>query len=977
MSSVSGFFDVRTGERRNTFAAFATLLLVTTGHTLLETARDAFFLAKMPASQLPLMYLVMVVLALGLAQLKAARADSKFGIAGALVIGAVITAAFWTTMRGGTAKPWILYALYVWTGLFGSWIMVQVWTLLGRVHTMTQAKRLYGLIGSGAVLGGVLGAVLAKVTIGYMSPRSAVLMASGIFLLAVLPTTLVRLPKEEAAAPQRGVEVAPKRPMTAGVTLLWENAFARRVLYIVLVSTITVTVSDYLFKSQIAQHFSTTRELGNWLSIFNTVANSLALVAQLAIAPWVFRRAGVQRGLFVFPMTMLAAAGGVIVSGGAFGAAVLLKGLDGALRYSIHKTSTELLLVPVRDGMRERIKPIVDLVGSRGGQAVASIGILGLLMIGGAASTPQVLGPIVFGLSLLWLVLVVSIRGLYLDVFRETLRSGGISGKGELPELDLGALEALFAGLNSSRDAEVIGSLELLAEQHRERLIPALILYHPSRDVVLRALDIFQEMGRTDFLSIADRLNRHPDREVAAAALRARIAVLPSKEFLLQRLDDSCQQVAVTALIALMARGWIDPQDADRRLAEAIEGKSVETASELARAIRTVAAKRSGDEAAEERFDELLLQLDELAPELKQTEEDPQRAEVERGAPGERFPNLQVIPPDVRVRLEVARAMAVRRSPKFLPALVKMLNRHELRAVARAAIVTLPGAFQAIAQAMSSPQLPRDIRIHLPRTLAMFEPKAASQVLVKHLESTNEGTVRFKILRGLLKIHRQNPDLKLDESVLTRIAEATLKRMEQLRKWGVALKGGGMDLSRSQRGQDPLQAAHHLLVDMVADKELHATQRLFLLLELINGDPFDDIWRGLRSKNPKSRASSLELLENLVEEPLRSRVLSLVGDPAPPTGARDSKTPSRVSQPQLEAPMSYADALDQIAANNAGTMRTLVEYRANELGIELADGKRTSRPPSDNPLATGIGGRLLDKVSGILEPAVESSRVPA
>jgi AAA family ATP:ADP antiporter len=138
MSALRGFFDIRQGERRNTFAAFATLLAITTGHTMLETARDAFFLAKMPASRLPVMYLVIVALALGLSQIKAARADSKWGVAGSLAVAAVITVAFWTMMLGGKPTHTVLHALYVWTGLFGSWAMLQVWTLLGRVHTMTQ-----------------------------------------------------------------------------------------------------------------------------------------------------------------------------------------------------------------------------------------------------------------------------------------------------------------------------------------------------------------------------------------------------------------------------------------------------------------------------------------------------------------------------------------------------------------------------------------------------------------------------------------------------------------------------------------------------------------------------------------------------------------------------------------------------------------------------------------------------------------------
>src|SRR5438132_10578552 len=149
--------DIRPDERRNTFAAFFTLLGVTTGHTLLETARDALFLAKMPASRLPWMYLVIVAMAFGLAQIgRRARVDSKAGIIVALAIGAAITTVFGLP---ASLSATLLYALYAWTGLFASWVMVQIWTLLGRAYTITQAKRLYGFIGSGAVLGGVVGAV--------------------------------------------------------------------------------------------------------------------------------------------------------------------------------------------------------------------------------------------------------------------------------------------------------------------------------------------------------------------------------------------------------------------------------------------------------------------------------------------------------------------------------------------------------------------------------------------------------------------------------------------------------------------------------------------------------------------------------------------------------------------------------------------------------------------------------------------------
>ncbi|MBX3193182.1 MAG: MFS transporter [Labilithrix sp.] len=934
--TLGGLPEIRLEERRNTFAAFLTLLALTTGHTLLETARDALFLAKIPASHLPWMYLVIVAIALALSQIRAARADGKMSVGVALIVAGGVTAVFWALL--GKPTPALLYANYVWTGLFASWAMAQFWTLLGRAHTMTQAKRLYGFIGAGAVLGAVLGAVVARAAMMMFSPRTSVLISAAIFALSAVPCFALEIPKDQDAA--RPADEGPKRRrLAASFGLLWEHAFARRVLGIVLVATITFTLADYLFKSQLAREIRDPKELGAYLSSFYAVTNALALVAQLVVAPAIFRRIGVQRALFIFPATMLVAAAGFLATGGLRAAAVVLKGLDGVQRYSLHKTSTELLLVPVPDVLRERIKPMVELLGSRGGQAVASVGIL--LAVACSAADPITLGAIVLTLGVVWIALVVTIRAHYLDVFRETLRTGGLSGKAELPELDLGALETLFAGLNSSRDFDVLASLELLAEQHRERLIPALILYHPSRDVVLRALEIFTDMGRTDFVPIADRLNSHPDREVAAAALRARTAVAPNKQLLLERLDEPCLQVAATSLVALMARGWIAPEQADERLARALETPSWQTASELARAVRSVATKRGDDEAMEDRFDELLIRLDAIAGKLKE-------AACAPVAGGPLAAAASQMVTDARVRLEVARAMGVRKSPRFLPVLVKMLSRHELRATARAAILEIPGALDALDKAMSAAQVPREIRAHLPRTICLFESTAAARVLLRHLHVETDGMVRYKIIRGLVKLRRANPHLRLDDSALTRVVIETLDHAEELRRWSASLASN--DDQAPGSADDPLRAAHHLLVDLVRDKELHATQRIFLLLELLYGDEFDDVWRGLRSKSPKRKASSLELVENIVRSPLRERVLALVGDARP-------GIPSRA--------LTYEQALREILAHDSETMQILARYRAAELGLDVGD---VATGAKDRALAASIGLRILETARDLIAP---------
>lgn len=48
--------DVRKGEARPAAGSFLLLALIIAGHTMLETARDALFLGKLPASRLALVY---------------------------------------------------------------------------------------------------------------------------------------------------------------------------------------------------------------------------------------------------------------------------------------------------------------------------------------------------------------------------------------------------------------------------------------------------------------------------------------------------------------------------------------------------------------------------------------------------------------------------------------------------------------------------------------------------------------------------------------------------------------------------------------------------------------------------------------------------------------------------------------------------------------------------------------------------------
>jgi hypothetical protein len=100
--------DVRPEERRVTAAAFLSLFGALAAHTMLETGRDALFLARLPADQLPWMYLAMAVLAVFVTRTRARGLASGRSLPFLTAAGALGTFGFWAA---GSHGPWALRAL--------------------------------------------------------------------------------------------------------------------------------------------------------------------------------------------------------------------------------------------------------------------------------------------------------------------------------------------------------------------------------------------------------------------------------------------------------------------------------------------------------------------------------------------------------------------------------------------------------------------------------------------------------------------------------------------------------------------------------------------------------------------------------------------------------------------------------------------------------------------------------------------------
>ena len=922
---------MRPGERRATLGAFLTLFGLLAGHTLLETARDALFLASIPASRLPWMYLLIAAVSIGLFGLENRRRNApagRGGLAAWLTVSAAVTAGFWVlTARG---QIWALYALYAWAGVFATLLVVRFWTFLGDVFTVVQAKRLFALIGAGSVSGAIAGSLIARI-VADLSDARALLLASVLMLLITAASALTLLPRagEPDAAPGRrragegaaGArlmrEETARRSLRRSLSLAWRRPFLRRVGALVLVSTVTLTFVDFLFKSRVAAAVPAA-DLGRFFSGTYLVLNVLSLAAQVFLVRRLMRSVQVSRVLSVLP-GLLVIGGVAAVAAGGLVAAFLLKLFDGALRHSLHRTATEVLFVPVAADLRARVKGVIDVAGQRGGQALASLVILSVVAL---QAERWVLGLAIVALGLVWLYLAKTLQGHYVNLFRETLMESNVQTRMEFPELDLASLESLMEALNSPNDREVLAALDLLAEQDRTRLIPALLLYHPAPPVVIRTLELFTAAGRDDVLPLLERLYERPEPSVRAAALRASAWFAPSVEAFERFIEDPEVEVRAAALVGLVSYQGSAPA------LESIQDM-VETHVEDETGLAVAKAIRCSPGAG---FGPVLVEL------------------AQGGSPV--------------VKREVARTMREVLSAGFIPTLIDMLSVREARAEARRTLVAIgPDALKALQKLMENPWTDSHVRQHVPRTLVHFGSQSAFDTLQERLLDEPDGVVRYKALRAVGRMKADQPELRLDYELLDAVAERTLRNAYRVLEWRVQVDEG------ARADEARVTPVYELIHSLLLHKYSLALERLFRVLGLLfPEEDLRSVYRGLRSARRDVRASSRELLEHLLEPPLRDPILNLVDE------LDDASKVRRGAPYHRYQPRTYVDVLRELLEAGGTGSRSLVSYHVAELGLTLLRPVLQTLPSDRDGFVAQSVERALEvldgKSGGPGEPAV-------
>lgn len=888
--------DIRAGEGKRALLAFASLLLVIAAYTVVKSVRDALFLSKFGITQLSMIAIGLAV-AIGFIisiYLRGTAGLSRNWLIGGtnLVIVSTLLLIWLGLFSPGLATilPWVLY---IWSSIFGVFIVMQFWLLANDLFDPREAKRLFGFIGAGAILGGISGGFLSRSLAGLIGAPNLLLLAAGMLALEAFLVALVwpLRRREERPQHQRSASAGQKKKKkkTGGaLRTLQEHRSVRLLAMAVLLATVATTLLDWQFKGIVKNAFADRMdEMAGFFGSLYAYLSVASFFVQTFLTGAILRRFGVGLGLLALPVSLFLGSALILFYRlipwiTRLVAASTAKVAEGGLRFSLDKASMELMWLPVPPDVKERGKSFVDTVVDRLGTGLTGFIWLGLAAIG--LDNPErihLISIAVGVLVLVWLVVVLNARGAYLAALRDVLSTRKLDpDRLQLNLVNAEAQQTVSTALASQDPREVLFALYLLEETSGQLPDLSAPLGQDDPAVRVEALRLLTQRGDRRQRKTAIASLVHPDARVREAAIIYLHSTAPSgSDPLIEELAKNDQvNRSVVNVIKL-----------------GIPTYAMTAASDLR---EELAAAPAEQRAA------LLRLLGGAPPEM---------------AAALLAPALQSEDPEAVCAALLAAGRA--RATGLVPVVCRLLSDSRYRREAAAALRTIGETavdhLLPLAQDHGADPLARQTAIQVLGGVRRSELGPALLALVER-ESRDLSRAAVRALNRL----RNSTDLELEDPQSATVKQAIDQELKALYRDLLFMnKGSWSDLRQAGRSEDLLGCA---LFERADDR----VERVFRLLALAN-NPRDiyAAFLGVRSPLKTVRASSIEFLDNVLAKEMKAVLLPLLEDAGPThfaaVAGQQAAGPSEDRQALLQRLLQGAsdDLLRSVAVWTIGTER--------------------------------------------------------
>jgi len=878
--------NVRPGDLGRGALLCSSLFLVITSYKMGSVAGAALFLSRFRASQLAyadISCAVLVALVIAGYVVIARRVLFRDLLIGSMIFFAATWVLFWWLAHYYSHLAWVFPAFYVWVKIFGVLGATQIWTLANYVLTTREAKRVFGMVGGGAIAGGIFAGFLSK-TMAKRFGTESLLLAMTLFALICAGLVILiwrsgRVLVGDARGTAGSAETAP-RNLVASMRLLFSSTYLRAIAAVIWISSLVVTLTGWQFLA-IGQQFLVKKDaMAIFFGDFYFYAGVLGLLFQLLLTARFLRRFGIGTALFVLPVTVFLGSAGLLAFG-TLASAVVLKGGDQVLRFSVDKSTTELLYLPIPGGVKLQVKWFIDTVIWRMGDGLSGFTVL---IFANLLHLPaRQMSWVVLLLASGWLVAVAVARRQYVATLRESISQHRFDVEhASAPVLDRSTTDLLATNLSASDPKDILYALSLFEMEQQRAAHPGVraLLSHSAPEVRQKAIAILSAASDKAAVPEVQRLLRDPELSVRTEALlflshHGHIDPLTA----IEQLGDFPDFSVRSAVVAFLAQpGEAQNLEAARNILDSM----VNEAGEEGLRNRMEAARLLGE--LPDCFDPLLSRL--------------------------------LADSDTHVVCEAIHSVGILRKRRLVPELLDRLADHRLAPAAAQALGRFGDSIVGgLRDHLCDPAVPIQARREIPSVLVALGTSAAAGVLLDNLLQ-GDTMLRFRTIASLNKLCRLNPEIVLDVQMLETVLAAEI--LGHYRSYQILATIGA-----STDDADPLSRA-------LKESMQQELERIFRLLNLLH--PRLDLhsaYIGLQSTSVSVHDNALEFLDNVLKSQLRDMLVPLLDSKI--TVAERAQMAQRLVRAKIE---SQEQAVAELVASDDPWLKSCGAYAIGTLGIK-------------------------------------------
>lgn len=321
-------------------------------------------------------------------------------------------------MLAATNAAWVAIAFYIFVDIFGVVLAEQFWSLADGSYNAEEGKHWYGFVGTGGLIGGVFGSLVAAFLISYtplQTPDLMLVAAAFVGLIFFLTWAMDRwglLRRTEEVTPT----TAPL-PKAGGWRLITGNRYLVLIAVALLLAQAISPLVEYQFLHIIEATYPEREARTAALSLFFSIMGGISIAVNLALTPLILNYMGVLSGLLVQPLALSVSATGFMLQPTLIPAAIM-KISDRGLSYSINRAAKELLYIPVEPTLMYQAKAWIDMFGYRLFKALGSLIIIGASQWFLSGNGVIDLGWVILGGCILWVWVLVTLNREYLAITR-------------------------------------------------------------------------------------------------------------------------------------------------------------------------------------------------------------------------------------------------------------------------------------------------------------------------------------------------------------------------------------------------------------------------------------------------------------------------------------------------------------------------------------------------------------------------------